>query len=348
MSAGMVGYGVYVPRFRIKRDEYQKAWGTFTPRGVEEKAVPGYDEDALTMAVESSINALKRAGMGSNQIDGLFFASTSAPYAEKLLSSTIVASLNGPSEIFVADFGFSTKAGTSALLSCLDFTSSGRGESGLAAASDSPQAMPSDPFEHGLGAGSAAFVIGKNGIMVSVEGVHSSSLEIIGERYRGHGEPFLKDSGIGAYTEQAFNQALTVSVTGLLKKLGVKAEEFTYAIFQQFDARSPYDVGKRLGFKDHQISPSMIATKIGDTGSASSLIGLCAVLDLAKPGDRILVASYGSGAGSDAIGLLVTDRIEEHRRKAPLLEDYLAQREYVDYVTYLKIRRMLGARRQGG
>jgi hydroxymethylglutaryl-CoA synthase len=344
MNSGIVGYGAYIPRFRIKRDEYLKAWGSFNPRGVEEKAVAGLDEDAVTMTVESSLNALRRAGISSNQLSGMFFASTSAPYAEKLSSTTIVASLDGPSEIFLADLGSSTKAGTTALLSCLDFVSSGRGDLGLAGASDMSQAIPSDPLEHGLGAGSASFVIGSNDIMANIEGAHCSSLEIIGERYRRHGERYLKDSGIGAYTEQAFNQALTISVTGLLTNLGVKAEEFAYAIFQQFDARNPYDIGRKLGFKDTQISPSMTVTKIGDAGSASPLIGLCAVLDIARRGDRILVASYGSGSGSDAISIVATDRLVERRSGAPLVENYLAQKEYIDYLTYLKFRRMLGAR----
>jgi len=343
MNSGVVGYGAYVPRFRIKRDEYLKAWGSFSPRGVEEKAVAGLDEDVVTMTVESSVNALKRARISSNQLNGVFFASTSAPYAEKLSSSTIVASLDGPSEIFLADFGSSTKAGTAALLSCLDFVSSGRGNLGLVSASDASQAMPSDSIEHGLGAGSASFVIGRNDIMASVEGAHCSSLEIIGERYRRHGERYLRDSGIGAYTEQAFNQALTISVTGLLTNLGLKAEDFAYAIFQQFDGRIAYDIGRKLGFKDNQISPSMTVTKIGDSGSASPLIGLCAVLEVARPGDRILVASYGSGSGSDAISLVTTDQLVERRNRAPLIENYLAQKEYIDYLTYLKLRRILVA-----
>jgi hydroxymethylglutaryl-CoA synthase len=343
MNSGVVGYGAYIPRFRIKRDEYVKAWGSFSPRGVEEKAVAGLDEDVVTMAVESSVGALKCAGIGSNQLNGMFFASTSALYAEKLSSSTIVASLDGPSEIFLADLGFSTKAGTAALLSCLDFVSSGRGDLGLVGASDMSQAMPSDSVEHGLGAGSASFVIGRNDLVANVEGAHCSSLEIIGERYRRHGERFLKDSGIGACTEQAFNQALTISVTGLLTNLGLNAEEFAYAIFQQFDGRTAYDIGRKLGFKDRQISPSMTVTKIGDSGSASPLIGLCAVLDIARPGDRILVASYGSGSGSDAISLVATDQLVERRNKAPMVESYLTQKEYIDYLTYLKFRRMLGA-----
>jgi len=344
MNSGIIGYGAYVPRFRIKREEYLKAWGSFSPRGVEEKSVTGLDEDAVTMTVESSVNALKRAGISSNQLSGMFFASTSAPYAEKLSSSTIVASLDGPSEIFLADLGSSTKAGTAALLSCLDFVSSGRGDEALVGASDVPQAAPSDPLEHGLGAGSASFVTGRNDIIASVEGVHCSSLEIIGERYRRQGERHLKDSGIGAYTEQAFNHALTISVTGLLKSLELKADEFAYAIFQQFDGRTAYDIGRKLGFKENQISPSMTVTKIGDSGSASPLIGLCAVLDIARPGDRILIASYGSGSGSDAISLVVTDQLVETRNRAPLVENYLAQKEYIDYLTYLKFRRMLGAR----
>jgi hydroxymethylglutaryl-CoA synthase len=344
MNAGIVGYGVYVPRFRIKKDEYLKAWGSFSARGVEEKALLGLDEDAVTMAVESSANALKRAEIVASALNGIFFATTSSPYSEKLSSSTIVASLDGPSEIFLADIGFSTKAGTTAVMSCLDFVASGRADLGLAVASDVPRAMPTNPLEHGFGAGSASFVIGKNNAIATVEGTHSSSLEIIGERYRRNGHGYVRDSGISGYTEQAFNQAVSISVTGLLKKLGVKAEEFAHVIFQQSDGRIPYDIGRKLGFRDSQISHSMTVTKIGDAGCASALIGLCAVLDMARPGERILIASYGAGAGSDSISLVTTERIGEQRNDAPSLENYLEKKEYVDYITYLKYKRMLGLR----
>jgi hydroxymethylglutaryl-CoA synthase len=344
MSAGIVGYGVYIPRFRIKRDEYLKVWGSFSARDVEEKAVPGLDEDAVTMAVESSANALKRAGIAANSLSGIFFASTSSPYSEKMSSSTIVAALDGPSETFLADIGFSTKAGTTAMLSCLDFVASKRADMGLAVASDAPQATPTDPFEHGFGAGSASFVIGKDDAIATVEGTHSSSLEIIGERYRRDGYRYVRDSAISGYKEQAFNQALSTSVTGLLKKIGIKPEEFGHVIFQQFDGRSPYDIGKRLGFVDKQISNSMTVTKIGDAGCASALIGLCAALDVARREERILVASYGAGAGSDSMSLVTTERIGERRNHAPSVQNYLEKKEYVDYITYLKFKRMLGVK----
>jgi hydroxymethylglutaryl-CoA synthase len=344
MKAGIVGYGVYIPRFRIKKDEYVKAWGSYGARGVDEKAVTGVDEDVMTMAVESSRNATKRANTNRDQLDGVFFASTSAPYSEKLLSSTIVAALNGSPKAFTADVGYSTKAGTTALLSCLDFVSCGRGDFALSVASDSPQAMPGDLLEHALGAGSASFIIGKDNTLVCLEGARSSCMEIIGERYRRQGERYLKDAGIAAYAEQAFNWALTGSVTTLLTDLGLKSDEFAYAVFQQFDGRSAYDIGRKMGFKDTQITPSMSVCKIGDTGCSSPLIGLCAVFDVAKQGDRILLASYGAGSGSDAVSLVATDKIEEFRNEVPLTETYISQKEYVDYITYLKFRRMLGAK----
>jgi hydroxymethylglutaryl-CoA synthase len=341
MKAGIAGYGVYIPRFRIKKDEYVKAWGSFASRGVDEKSLIGLDEDVLTMAVESSNNALNRAEIQREQLSGVFFASTSAPYAEKLPSSTIVGALNSPPRVFTADMGYSTKAGTSALLSCLDFVSSGRGSYALTTTSDAPQAMAGDSLEHGLGAGSASFVVGKDRSVLDLEGTRSYCMEIIGERYRRQGGSFLRDSGIAPYTEQAFNQAVVGGVTALLADLGLKAEEFTYAVFQQYDGKSAYDVGKKIGFKETQITPSMSICKIGDTGCCSSLIGLCAVLDVAKQGDRILLASYGSGCGSDAMSLVVTDKISESRKKAPSMEAYMSRKEYVDYITYLKYRRIL-------
>ena len=77
---------------------------------------------------------------------------------------------------------------------------------------------------------------------------------------------------------------------------------------------------------------------IGNTYAAASPLGLTAVLDVAKPGDRILVVSYGSGAGSDALDLVATERILERRKLAPGTADYIARRIEIDYATYARYR----------
>ncbi len=93
-----------------------------------------------------------------------------------------------------------------------------------------------------------------------------------------------------------------------------------------------------LGFSEEQIRPGLLVPVIGNTYAGAAMIGLTATLDVAKPGDRILVVSFGSGAGSDAFSLRVTDMIEERRNLAPKTADYIARRTQIDYATYVRYR----------
>jgi hydroxymethylglutaryl-CoA synthase len=72
------------------------------------------------------------------------------------------------------------------------------------------------------------------------------------------------------------------------------------------------------------------------------MIGLASVLDVAKPGDRIFLTSYGSGAGSDGFDITVTDNIKRlAREKAPSVAELVADKEYVDYGVYSKMTNLL-------
>ena len=109
-------------------------------------------------------------------------------------------------------------------------------------------------------------------------------------------------------------------------------------MFHQPNGRFPLSVGKRLGFTPDQIKPGLMTPMIGNSYNASALIGLARLLDIAEPGDRILLAPFGSGAGSDAYSIIVTDKVLEKRDKAPKVEDYLTRKHYIDYAQYSKYR----------
>lgn len=341
MTIGILGYGVYIPRYRINKAEYVKAWGRFAAAGIEEKAVPGFDEDSVTMAVEASINALKNAKIDASRLNAIYFASTSSPYAEKLVSSTIAMALGAPPRVSVADYTSSTMAGTSALLLSLDFVTSGRGHFALVVASDCPYADPSDFFEHPLGAGAAAFVVGEGTAIATIEASDCTTIEALGERFKKDGERFIETLGIPAYTRAVIINTVTSSVKALLGKTGRKPDDFNFVVLPQFDGRLPSRIARKTGFEETQFSPSMIVSQVGDAGAASPLIGLAKVLDEAKPGHRALVTSYGAGAGSDAISINVNEEIMKHKAALPSVKDYLADKKYIDYIHYLKIRKMI-------
>jgi len=341
MGVGILGYGVYIPKYRIKAEEYTRAWGYFAAPGVSEKSVPRHDEDAVTMAVEASRNAMKRAGIEPAQLNAVYMGSSSSPYGEKLVSSTIATAIGVPKDVCVSDFGASAKAGTAALLSCIDLVGSARGKYGLAVGSDCPVGRPGDDIEHALGAGAAAYIIGSESLVANFEGAHSFGAENWGGRIRRDGIRFVEDPGIARLREIEYEQSLASAAGGLMRKINLKPENFSHAVLQQPDARFPLRAARVLGLTEGQISTGLVAPGLGDTGTSSPLIGLAAVLDKARPRERLLVVSYGSGAGSDALAFGIEQGIEDSRTKAPLVDDYLMDKQYVDYLTYLRWRRVL-------
>ncbi len=124
----------------------------------------------------------------------------------------------------------------------------------------------------------------------------------------------------------------------MLEQLGSSPADYTFAVFHQPNTKFPQRVAKELGFRKEQIQAGLLAPVIGNTYAGASLVGLTAVLDIAKPGDRILLVSYGSGAGSDAFDIRVTRLLEERRKKAPSTQQYIDRRVEIDYATYARYR----------
>src|SRR5439155_653053 len=117
------------------------------------------------------------------------------------------------------------------------------------------------------------------------------------------------------------------------------AEDYDYAVFHQPNGKFPVRVAKQLGFKEPQIDAGLCVREIGNTYSGAIMVGLCAILDEAESGDRIFAVGYGSGAGSDAFDLTVTDEITKIRRDAtPSIKEMIADQVFVDYATYAKYR----------
>jgi hydroxymethylglutaryl-CoA synthase len=337
---GIVSHGLHIPRFRIKREEYQRVWGYFSPRGVEEKSVADFDEDSITMGVEAASNALRNAGIDRFGIDAVYFASTSPPYAEKQNASTIAVALGCRSDTATLDLTSSPKSGVSALLSCLDLVSSGRGKTGLVVAADCPLADPSTPVEHQLGAAGAAMVVGSERVGALFDGSYSVTRESIGERFRRGGESHLTRVDLGAYHETILEEAISSCVNGVMRKLSRSPKDYDFIAFQGIEDAKALELAKKLGFEDKKLAASLISAKIGDAGAASPLLALSRILGSASTGEHVLLCSYGPGAGVDAASFVV----EQETKPAAGIgyEDYLARKEYIDYTTYVKLRRSLG------
>ena len=340
--AGIIGYGAYIPRNRIRVEEIAKIWGTDAPSykrglGLEEKSVPGPDQDTITMAVEASKKAIRRSGIDPREIGAVYVGSESHPYAVKPSGTVLAEAIGATPEVHSASFEFACKAGSEAMFVCLCQVESGRIRYGLAVGADTSQGAPGDALEYSAAAGAAAFLFGRENTVVDVNETYSYMTDTP-DFWRREYQHYPRHAG--RFTgEPAYFKHILGAAHGILSKTGMTPLDFAYAVFHQPNGKFPLNAAKQLGFKKEQVETGRLVPKLGNTYSGSSPLGLTAILDVAKPGDRILMVSYGSGAGSDAFVFTVTERLEAVRGKAATTRDMLdGNKFYLDYGTYCKYR----------
>lgn len=340
--AGIVGYGAFVPRKRIKTEEIARQWGKDPEtirRGLllEEKSVPGIDEDTITISVEAARGAIDRAGIDPRRIGALYVGSESHPYAVKPSGTVVAEALGIGPDVHIADFEFACKAGTEAMFVALGLVEAGRVEYALAIGADTSQGAPNDALEFAASAGGSAFIFGKRDTVADVVETYNYTTDTPdfwrreGEFYPRHGGRF---TGEPAY----FRHVLGAS-RGILEKTGLKPSDFRFVVFHMPNGKFPMSAGKALGFTKEQIETGWVVPTMGNTYSGSSPTGLAAILDVADPGDLILITSFGSGAGSDSFVLKATKRLPKVRDLAPTVRSMLdGRRQYVTYGEYAKLR----------
>ncbi len=341
MKVGIVSYGEYIPRYRIKIEEIAKVWGD-DPKiiseslQVYEKSVPDMDEDTITIAVEAARSAIEKANIDPTRIGAVYTGSESHPYAVKPSSTIIAEAIGATPNHTSADFEFACKAGTAAMQCCMGLVESDMIELGLAIGSDVSQGAPGDTLEYTAAAGGVAYIIGKkkDDIVANIEGTCSFTTDTP-DFWRKEGQPYPEHGG--RFTcEPAYFKHTVSAANALLKKINAQPSDYNYAVFHQPNGKFPVKVAKMLGFSNDQIEPGLVVSKLGNTYSASCMMGLAAILDIAKSGQRIFVTAFGSGAGSDAFSLSVTDKIDEIRHKAPSVKELLANPIHIDYARYAK------------
>jgi hydroxymethylglutaryl-CoA synthase len=337
-KVGVVGYGAYVPRYRLPGSEVARIWTNgLGGSPVKEKAVAGLDEDVTTMSVEAARNALARARISPQDIRAVWVGSESHPYAVKPTSTIVAESIGASANIQAADWEFACKAGTEAVQASIGIVGSGMGGYTLSIGMDTAQGRPGDALEYTAASGGAAYIIGPAAESCAVyQGSYSFVTDTpdfwrrANVTYPSHGDRF---TGEPAY----FNHTLSAAQT-MMEMMGTTAKDYTWSVFHQPNVKFPSRAAQMLGFTDEQIKPGLLAGDIGNVYSGSCMLGLTAILDIAQPGDRILQVSYGSGAGSDAFDLVVTEKINEVRALAPSTRDYINRRTVIDYATYCRYR----------
>lgn len=342
MEFGIVSYGVNVPKYRITPHEIAKIWGAdgeAISRGmnIKSKSVPSPDEDVVTISVEAARMALRRAAIDPADIGAIYIGSESHPYSVKPSATIVAQAVQAAPNLTAADFEFACKAGTAAIQTCMGLVGSKIIKYGLAIGADTAQGAPGNALEYTASAGGAALLIGSDNLVAKINGTISFTTDTPdfwrreGMKYPSHGERFTGKPAYFKHTVKCANN--------LMEKVGTKPEDYKYVIFHQPNGKFPLRVANMLGFSKEQVQTGLLTPIIGNTYSASSMLGLCSVLDEAKPGDRVFVISYGSGAGSDGFDITVTDNIDNFDRSPSfLLKNIISRTKVIDYGTYAKFR----------
>jgi hydroxymethylglutaryl-CoA synthase len=288
---GIVSAGAYIPRYRLSGKTLASVWGA---SGAGERAVANYDEDSLTMAVEASLDAL--VGHDPGPVGACLFASTSPPYAEKSSATLLATVANLGSATVTADLGGSLRCGTTALRLALDMVKAGSARQALVAAADVRPVAPGTPEELTLGDGAAAFLVGGDDVVASLEGAYAVSREfsdvwrVPGDRYLTvlPDTTFVRAHGLDAHIGEA--------VEGLFRATGRRRDDIARAVVYGPDARTQAAILKQLELPERAAPRESVMPRAGNTGSAACLLGLAAALEECRPGDQVLVVSYGNGA----------------------------------------------------
>lgn len=338
--SGIVGYGTYIPKYRVKTSDIAEVWKKEAAEitnalKITEKSVPALDEDSVTLAIEASIRAIKTAQITPSVIQSVYFGSESHPYTVNP-SSTIVAEYLGVgNNYFAADLEFACKAATAGMQVTNAMIDSGNIKYGLVLGSDTAQGRPHDILEYTAAAAATAYILGSNPSEIIANILEMSSFTSDtpdfwrreGSKYPSH---FGRFTGEPAY----FNHVLSEGKK-LLEKTKLTPSDFDYCVFHMPNGKFPRAACKKLGFTDEQLAPSLTVDKIGNPYSASALLGLAAVLDIAKPNQKIFFVSYGSGAGSDGFIFKTTNNISKRHQEVPVLKQ-VENKSYLSYAEYLK------------
>ncbi len=336
-GTGIVGYGAYIPRFRIADSEIARVWAGGGSGPVQAKAVAGTDEDTITMAIEAARNALRRAKLDGAQLGTVWIGSESHPYSVKPSGTLVAEALGCRPAVHAADWEFACKAGTEALTAGMGMVSSGLVEYALAVGADTAQGRPGDALEYTAAAGAAAVIIGSAAEALATIDATVSYVTDTPDFFRRADRPYPVH-GNRFTGEPAYFHHIEAAATELLHEIGAEPGDFRYLVLHQPNAKFPQVAAKQLGFRTEQVAPGLLAPRIGNTYSAAALLGLCATLDITEAGERILLVSYGSGAGADAYALTATKYLGQARDRAPQTSVYLAREQSIDYASYARMR----------
>jgi len=321
--AGIVSYGAWIPRFRLGKET--KGWDMPI-----EKPVANFDEDSITMAVAAGMDCINK--FDRNAVDALFFATTTSPYVEKQGAATVAAAVDLRRDIITNDFTNSLRAGTLGLRSALDAITAGTASQVMLAVADCRMGTPRGEFDQATGDGGAALLLGNDGVMANILGSYSISEETQ-DVWRAYGDNVIRTWEDRFVYETGYLKIMPEAIAGLIKKMKITPKDITRAVLYGPNPRRHSEMVRMLGLDAKAQVQDPLFGRMNNTGAAYVIMQLIAALETAKPGDKILMASYGDGA--DAYLLEVTSEITKLAPRRGIKRLLDAKRILPDHAIYM-------------
>lgn len=340
----ILSYGTSIPVCKIFAKEIADAHGQPEPKSLKitTKSVPSKDEDSAVLATAAGYQALQRMQRQKKvqeNIQALFVGSESHPYAVKPTGTVVASALGLDSRnnkpLAMADLQFACKAGTQGLQIVSAYTASGMIPMGMAIGADTAQAQPGDALEYSAGAGAAAFIIGTGSKGIATIEATTSVATDTPDFWRRPGQSYPRHAG--RFTgEPAYFAHVSKAAKLLMEENAITPQDIDWCVFHTPNGKFPRVIAKKLGFSQGALQPSLIVERIGNTYAAASMLALSAVLDQAGANQKILMVSYGSGAGADAFLLKTTEELVTQRKKwSDLVEDQIKVMKPISYQQYV-------------
>ena len=331
--AGITSYGAYIPYYRLARTDIARAWQTGAPPG--EKAVAGYDEDSLTLAVGAALDCTADF---DTVPDALYFASTTSPYREKQAAAVAATVLDLPPSAITMDFAGSQRCATGALRAALDSVRAGSAKNVLVTAAETRLGHPGSEQEMNFGDGAAAVSVGDRDVIAEIEGYVTRSDTVV-DVWRRDRDTFVRAWEDRFVIEASVERVVLVAVAQALAECALPPSDIQRVIFTTPLPRAAARLAKKLGFDAKTQLLDTLREPVGDTGAAAPLLTLAGALEDAAPGERIMLVAFGDGC--DVFIFRVTAQIKKLKNRRGVKRQIAVRQPVPSYESYLQWRHLL-------
>lgn len=327
-ETGILSFGAYIPKRRLQRSAVfaANAWFAGGLRGLAkgERAIGNWDEDSITMAVEAARDCL--TGVDRSAVGGVILASTTLPFADRQNAGIAKEALNLADEVAALDVTGSQRAATSALIQALSGT-----KTQLVAAADLRKSRAASEGELIQGDAAAAVLVGQGPVIARLLGSHSVTTDFV-DHYRATGEDYDYGGEARWIRDEGYAKVMGGAIKAALFRFGVDGAAIAHAVIPVSVKGVPESLAKAAGIGAEAVADTLQAT-VGDSGAAHPLLMLSAVLERAKPGDKILLTSFGQGA--DILLLEATEALAALPKRLGVAGHLAIRQEDSNYMRYL-------------